>query len=138
MRWNRRSLLEIITYCFNSVTIIITCLFYSYGKVRARSLFFKRSQGSAIKLYFFSFCILLSNNFNVSFLVSLTVLVWYNTPRQLHVVFSFKLNLFRPDSEKYHNLKEDCAFELSKESSVSLTKQNLTKSYIHQRNPTKK
>ena len=50
------------------------------------------------------------------------------TPRQLHVVFSYKLNLLRPDRETYHNLKEVYSFEFSTESSVSYTKRTLTKS----------
>ena len=41
------------------------------------------------------------------------------TPRNLHVVFSYKLNLLRPDRENYHNLKEVYSFEFSTESSVS-------------------
>ena len=41
------------------------------------------------------------------------------TPRQLHVVFSYKLNLLRPDRENYHNLKEVYSFEFSTESSLT-------------------
>ena len=41
------------------------------------------------------------------------------TPRQLHVVFRYKLNLLRPDRENYTNLKEVYSVEFSKESSVS-------------------
>ena len=42
-----------------------------------RSLFLKRPRSSTLKLYFFSCCIFLSNNFDVSFFVTLTILVWY-------------------------------------------------------------
>ena len=41
------------------------------------------------------------------------------TPGQLHVVFSYKINLLRPDRENYQNLKEVYSFEFSKASSVS-------------------
>ena len=41
------------------------------------------------------------------------------TPRQLHVVFSYKLNLLWPAKENYHNLKEVYSFEFSRKSSVS-------------------
>ena len=36
-----------------------------------------RSRGSAIKLYFFSRSMFLSKNFDVSFVLSLNILVWY-------------------------------------------------------------
>jgi len=48
---------------------------------------------------------------------------------QLHVVFSYELNLFRPENEKYQKLKEVYAFEFSKESSVLQSK---TKPYPKQ------
>ena len=73
----------------------------NYGKVRAGSLFSIRSRGSAIKLYFFSSCIFLSNNFDVSFFGLSDNSGLVCTPRQLHVVFSYELNLFRPENEKY-------------------------------------
>ena len=41
------------------------------------------------------------------------------TPRQLHVVFSYKLNVLRPNRENYHNLKEVYSFEFNTQSSVS-------------------
>ena len=69
LRWNRRSLLEIITYCFNSVT--------EKWKSTRSVIILIRSRSSANKLYFFSFYIFLFNNFDVSFLFSLTILVWY-------------------------------------------------------------
>ena len=50
------------------------------------------------------------------------------TPRQLHVVFRYKLNLLRPDRENYTNLKEVYSVEFSEESSVSWTQRNLTQS----------
>ena len=49
------------------------------------------------------------------------------TPRQLHVVFGYKLNLLRPDRENYTNLKEVYSVEFSKESSVSWTHETLPK-----------
>ena len=59
-------------------------------------------RSSAIKPYFFS---------------QYSALVY--TPTQLHVVFSYKLNLLRCNSKKNQNLKEVYPFEFRKESSVS-------------------
>ena len=78
-----------------------------------------RSRGSAIKLYFFSCSMFLSNNFHVSFVLLSKYSGLVYTPIQLHVVFSYKLNLLRSNSKKYHNLKEVYPFEFRKESSVS-------------------
>ena len=50
------------------------------------------------------------------------------TPRRLHLLISYKLNLFGRHKQKYPNLKEVYAFEFRKESSVSYIKQNLTQS----------
>jgi len=44
------------------------------------------------------------------------------TPRPLQDVFSYKLNLLRPDRENYHNLKEVYSFELSKKKFGSVDK----------------
>ena len=77
------------------------------------------------KLYSFSCCIFLSNNFHMTFLLSDNSGMVY-TPIQPHVVFRYKLNLLRPERENYTNLKKVYSFEFSKESSVSCTKRNLT------------
>ena len=79
------------------------------------------------KLYFFSCCIFLSNNFHMTFLLSDNSGLVY-TPIQPHVVFRYKLKLLRPDRENYTNQKEVYSFEFSKKSSVSSTKRNLTQS----------
>ena len=52
-------------------------LFKNYGKVHARLLFLIRSQGSLIKLFFFSCYIFFHGNSEVRFMASLTILVWY-------------------------------------------------------------
>ena len=49
----------------------------------------KRSRGSTIKLYFFSCWIFLSKNFDVSFFVTLTILVWYiNKENMMYLVIN--------------------------------------------------
>ena len=58
---------------------------------------------------------LLSNNFDVSFVVSDNSSLVY-TPRELHLASSFKLNLFRIYRQKNQNLKEIYPFEFSKKS----------------------
>ena len=91
--------------------------------MRAPSLFLKRSRGSTIKLHFFSCCIFLSNNFDVSFFVTLTILDLVYTPRK-HVVFRYKLRKLSPHPPKYHNIKEVYAFEFTKQ--VQFCRQNET------------
>ena len=84
-------------------------LFKNYGKVRARSLFLIRSRGSSIKLYFFSCCIFFHRNFEVRFMGSENSGLVY-TPRKLHVVFSYKINLLRPEREKISQSKRSLRF----------------------------
>ena len=69
--------------------------------------------------YFFSCSMFLSKNIDVSFcaLSEYSGLVY--TPTQLHVVFSYKLNLLRCNSKKNQNLKKVYPFEFRKESWVS-------------------
>ena len=58
-----------------------------------------RSRSPAIKLYFFSCSMFLSKNFDLSFVLSEYSGLVY-TPTQRHVVFSYKLNLLRCNSQK--------------------------------------
>ena len=84
-------------------------LFKNYGKVRARSLFLIRSRGSSIKLYFFSCCIFFHRNFEMRFFASENSGLVY-TPRKLHVVFSYKIKLLRPEREKISQSKRSLPF----------------------------